>query len=409
VTLSSQSSPPNDGRQDGTAACGGGDHVEHRAQREIPAAHAAARRIAFCITDLDVGGAEQSLVNLAGGLDRRDWSPHVYCVSRRGPLVDRLEAHQVPCTCLNWRGPRDAWRLLQLARKLRAWRPGLLQTFLFHGNMAGRMAGHLAGVPVIVSGIRVAEREQRWHVRLERLTRGLVTHHVCVSRSVAEFSIREAGLRPESVSVIPNSVDTRRFASAPPLSPQELGAPPGTRWIIAVGRLHSQKGHRLLIDALAPLLNMSPAWRLMIVGEGPLRAELQRHVDALECREQIRLLGFRDDVARLLKSAELFVLPSLWEGQPNVVLEAMAAGLPVIASDVEGVRELIEPGVSGVIVEPGNEAALRAAIRALLDSPAQRAAMGAESQHLVGKSLTTESLVERYAALYRRLLENRAC
>jgi hypothetical protein len=152
----------------------------------------APRRIAFCITDLDVGGAEQCLVHVVSDLDRREWTPHVYCLSRRGALVDRLEAMGIACTCLGWRGWPDAWRVIALARKLRAFRPQLLQTFLFHGNLAGRIAGKLAGVPVIVSGIRVAEREKAWHVRLERWTRGLVTHHVCVSQAVARFSIREA-------------------------------------------------------------------------------------------------------------------------------------------------------------------------------------------------------------------------
>jgi glycosyltransferase involved in cell wall biosynthesis len=208
--------------------------------------------------------------------------------------------------------------------------------------MAGRLAGRLAGVPIIVSGIRVAEREKHWHVRLERLTRGLVTHHVCVSQAVAEFSRREARLRHETVTVIPNGVDVDRFANAERLSNDELGVPPDTRWMIAVGRLHPQKGHLQLVDAVAPLLRAHPQWRLMIVGDGPLRTDLERRVAELECHEQVALLGFRNDVPRLLKTADVLVLPSLWEGLPNVVLEAQAASLPVIAHDVEGIRELID-------------------------------------------------------------------
>jgi glycosyltransferase involved in cell wall biosynthesis len=361
-------------------------------------------RIAFCITDLDLGGAEQCLVNVVCGLDRRIWLPHVYCLSQRGALVDRLEQSDISCTCLNWRGWPDAWRILSLARSLRRFRPELLQTFLFHGNLAGRIAGTLAGVPVIVSGIRVAEKEKHWHLRLERLTRRLVTCHVCVSEAVADFSIREAHLRPETVVVIPNGVDVARFADATPVTNTELNAPTDTRWMISVGRLHRQKGHRVLIEAVAPLLSQRPGWRLMIVGDGPLRAELEHQIEQRGCRDQIILLGFRQDVPRLLRTASVFVLPSLWEGQSNAISEAMAAGLPVIATDVEGVAGIVQPGVTGSIVPAGNVDALRAAITPILDAPDEIKRLSGNT-HLAAKYLlTTEEMVRQYADLYGRLL-----
>lgn len=376
---------------------------------ETPGESGPPRRIAFCITDLDVGGAERCLVNLACELPQSDWSPHVYCLSRRGVLADQLEAHGIPATCLNWRGWSDAPRIWRLARLLREWRPELLQTFLFHGNMAGRIAARFARVPVVVSGIRVAEREKSWHVRLERMTRRLVTHHVCVSASVAEFSIREARLRPETVTVIPNGVDAARFAGALPLAAEELEAPPGSRWIIAIGRLHPQKGHALLIDAVAPVLRTNPDWRMMIVGEGPLRRELESQIASLECGDRIRLLGFRDDVPRLLKSASLFVLPSLWEGQPNVVLEALAAGLPVIATDVEGVRELIDPAAGGRLVSPGDVSALRESISEFVSSAPSRTGDTHKAQSFSPQLFTTHNMARRYADLYRRLLQSEHC
>lgn len=364
--------------------------------------------IAFCITDLDVGGAEQCLVNIACGLDRRLWSPHVYCLSRRGALVDRLEQAGIGSTCLNWRGWRDAWRIPMLASLLRRSQPVLLQTFLFHANLAGRIAGRLAGVPVIVSGIRVAEKEKHWHLRLERLTRRLVTHHVCVSRDVAAFSFSEARLPPKDVTVIPNGVEVTRFANAQPLDNSELGAPPDTRWMIAVGRLQPQKGHQILIDAVAPLLRTHPGWRLMIVGDGPLRAPLQSQIDRSGCRDQIVLLGFRDDIPRLLKTASLFVLPSLWEGQPNVVAEAIAAGLPVVATDVEGVRfeGLVDSGVNGLIVPAGETAELQRAIATLLDDPRQRKRLAFGSQAVLPIMFTAQKMSEAYSRFYLEMVQN---
>lgn len=367
------------------------------------------RRIALCITDLDAGGAEQCLAHVALGLDRSAWQPHVFCLSRRGILAERLENGGVPCTCLGWRGSRDAWRILDLARRLHAFRPELLQTFLFHANVAGRIAGRLARVPVIVSGIRVAEREKSWHVRLERMTRFLATHHVCVSEAVARFSRQYARLAPATVSVIPNGVDLAKFQSARPLAPHELNAPPETLWMLCVGRLHPQKGQRLLLEAVAPLLESHPRWRLMLVGEGPMRQSLEEHIERLRCRDQVRLLGWRVDVPRLMKTATLLVLPSLWEGLPNVVLEAMAAGLPVVASDVEGVREVLETGVTGLIVEPGSAVALRAALAGLLGDPQRLSELHRNAQSAAINVLTTSVMVQRYEALYRELLQSACC
>jgi len=255
----------------------------------------------------------------------------------------------------------------------------------------------------------VAEREKRWHVRFERLTRGLVDQHVCVSQGVAEFSIHTAHLRPDTVSVIPNGVDVERFAGAAPLTSEELGAPPGTRWLIAVGRLHRQKGHLVLLEAVAPLLRANAGWRLMIVGEGPLRSELESRISALGCGDQVLLPGFRDDVPRLLKTASLMVLPSLWEGQPNVVLEALAAHLPVIATDVEGVRELVQDGVNGLLVPPGDAAGLRAAIATLLEAPDRLQELSRNAYVASQSVVTTESATRMYAELYRRLLDSRCC
>jgi glycosyltransferase involved in cell wall biosynthesis len=151
-------------------------------------------------------------------------------------------------------------------------------------------------------------------------------------------------------------------------------------------------------------MSQHPDWRLMIVGDGPLRAELEQQIEQSGFREQIVLLGFRQDVSRLLKTASVFLLPSLWEGQSNAVSEAMAAGLPVIASDVEGVAGIVQPGVTGSIVPAGNVDALRAAITLTLDAPDELKRLSGNT-HLSAKSLlTAEGMVRQYADLYARLL-----
>ena len=365
-------------------------------------------RIAFCITDLDVGGAERCLVQIVCGLDRAEWEPHVFCLAPRGALVHDLEAAGVAVTCLNMRGLRHAPRILSLASQLRRFRPRLLQTFLFHGNLAGRLAAKLAGVPIVVSGIRVAEREHQWHVRLERWTRGLVTNHVCVSRAVADFAIREQRLPPQDVTVIPNGVDVGRFAGAHALDLAPHGIPPGARVILAIGRLRRQKGHDLLIDAAVPILQQHDEVHVVIVGEGPERAALQSFIDDRHLASRVHLVGRQADVARWMKAAALFVLPSRWEGMPNVVLEAMAAGLPIIASDVEGVRELITPDVTGCIVPPHSATDLMRAIADLLADPALGSRLGSTAQSVCREMFAESNLPLQYSALYRQILDSTA-
>ncbi len=364
-------------------------------------------RIAFCITDLDPGGAERAIVQLAVGLDRTEWDPRVYCLGPPGALVDRLKAAGIAVECLGARSARSVGVILRLARHLRAFRPAILQTFLFHANQAGRMAGRLARVPIVVCGIRVAEREERWHLLLDRWTQSLVTHNVCVSRAVADFSVARGRLRPDKVSVIPNGVDCERFSRAMPADLSKLGIPRGARTILSVGRLHPQKGHDLLIDAMAPLLAKHPDLHVLIVGEGPSREKLQSQIVELGCREQVHLAGWRADIPEIMKACTVFALPSRWEGMPNVVLEAMAAGLPVVATEVEGVREVITDGVSGSIVQGDSAADFRSGLQNMLDDAALRARFSIESQISAEKDFAIRSVVVKYGNLYHEMLDRR--
>lgn len=361
-------------------------------------------RIAFCITDLDPGGAERALVELVVHLDRTEWDPHVFCLGPHGALVERLAEASVPVECLGARSARNVGVVFGLARKLRRFRPELLQTFLFHANVAGRIAAWLARVPIVVCGIRVAEREQNWHLLFDRWTQGLVTHNVCVSQAVAEFSILRGRLASKKISVIPNGVDCERFVHAQPADLSEFGIPAGSRTILSVGRLHEQKGHDLLINAAAPLLANQPDLHLLIVGEGPARAKLQQQIVEINCAQRVHLAGWRSDVPEIMKACTVFALPSRWEGMPNVLLEAMAAGLAVVASDVEGVREVVRDRVTGIIVPIDSAVDFCDGLNSLLDDPARRNRIGYESQDYVSKHFVDVDLLSKYPRLYRELL-----
>jgi len=365
---------------------------------------AAPQRIAFVITDLDPGGAERALVEIVSRLDRTRWSPTVFNLSCTGVLSTRLRELGVPCEDLG-RGRRPELRVIwRLYRAIARFDPELVQSFLFHANVASRLAALLAGVPVVVSGIRVAEHRRNGHLAWDRRTQFLATHNVCVSEGVARFSTLTGGLPAAKVSVIPNGVDFDRFDRAVPLDRSDLAIPSAAPVLVGVGRLDPQKGWELLIDAMPAVWAEIPEARLLIAGDGPLRDDLKTRIDAIDTRARIRLLGYRDDIPRLLKTADLVVAPSQWEGMPNAVLEGMAAGRPIVATAAEGVTELIEPGQHGLVVPVGDGHALAKAIVQMLTNRDAARWMGQAARDRARTGFTWGRVASAYDDLYRRLL-----
>lgn len=362
--------------------------------------------LALCITELDPGGAENALAQLVTRLDPAEWRPVVYCLGPETELAKWLREQGIPVECYGAASWRDLGAVCWLAKRLRRQRPQLLQSFLFHANIVGRFAGRLAGVPVILSGHRVAERERRLHLWLDRATRRLTDHHVCVSRGVADHVERRLGVDRQRFSVIPNGVE--RHTPRPDREARALRAnwnlPAECVVALAAGRLHPQKGFLTLLEAFSRLVPERPELRLWIAGEGPQRRELERRINSAGLEGRVTLLGRREDLRELMEAADLFVLSSLWEGMPNVVLEAMAAGLPVAATDVEGIAELIENGRTGLVVTPGLPEPLAAAMSELTARPELRGAMGKAAQEHVMKNFTWEGAASAYARLYRDLL-----
>lgn len=362
-------------------------------------------RVAFCITDLDVGGAERMFVELITRLDRRRWEPRVYCLSGTGALVDRLQASAIPVMCFGAKSFRDWGIISRLASELKVFRPALLQSFLFHANIVGRLAARAASVPRVVCGIRVAERRGRSRLWLDRLTQGFVDHNVCVSHAVAEFSIRKSGLNPSKVSMIPNAVEFDRFASATPADRVGLGFTRAAPLVLFVGRLDPQKAPFVLLEAFSRLLGRHSDWQLLFVGEGPLRASMADWITHRSLEQSIRIAGFRSDIPEILKAADVLVLPSLWEGMPNIVLESMAAGLPVVVSRVEGTEELIRSGETGLLTTPGSVEELEQQVEKVLLDREFSTSIAKTAQQAVFKGFTLEAMVHSYEQLYRRLLQ----
>lgn len=365
-------------------------------------------RLVFCITELDPGGAERALVQLVLHLDRNQWEPHVICLGPTGHFADVLQAANIPVTCLNARGSLSLPRVLrQLVRELRRINPALVQTFLFHANVLGRIAARLAGIPCVISGIRVAEHRSPWYGRIDRWTNFLVKTNVCVSRGVTSFSATQVGLDQEKLIVIPNAVEVDRFASAKPAQLQQFGIPDGSKVFISIGRLEHQKGIDVLLTAIEQLKPIPNELHFLIVGNGPGESALRAQATAKGIAEHVHFVGRRTDVPELLSASFGLILASRWEGMPNVVLEAMAAGKPVIATRVEGIEELVRDGVTGLTIPKEDPNKLVAAVRTMLEDPDFYTAAGVRAQDIVAQEFAPQAIADSYQNLYLRTLNKR--
>lgn len=366
-------------------------------------------RVALCITDLDVGGAERCLQHLATGLDRERFEPVVYCLGPRpqnpsASCVKPIEAEGIPVHCL---GANRAWHFPQTLRQLRkllvTQSPQILQSFLFHANLIGRLAAPRARVPHVLSGIRVAERHSKWHLWLDRWTQHLVERHVCVSASVAEFSTIQAGLAKERLVVIPNGIDFDTVAAAKPVALEQFGIQAGRRAVTFVGRLEPQKGLPWLLDTAVQWLAKVPDHDLLLVGSGQQRADLERQAMRLGIADRVHLAGWRPDVLDILAASDMLVLPSRWEGMPNVVLQAMALGKPVLATEVEGTCELLGNLAKPQTAPYGETQILSDKLVATLSSPTQAERLGTENRNRALQEFSLAKMVRAYEDLWEHL------
>lgn len=354
------------------------------------------------------------MTQLALGLDRRRFQPVVYCLGKP-PVAPKDALHRQLMAAgveTHFLGISPPWRMLAgVARLARAWRrnpPDLVQTFLFRANIQGALASRLASKSRAVASIRVADPRSRTRLLLERLATRRVERFVCVSRSVADFCRDQAGLPAEKLTVIPNGIDVGRFSNLSPANLAELGVPPGRRAMCVIGRLDRQKNLEWLLKNSQEILAAAPRHDLVIVGDGRQRRRLEKQAAELPLSNRIHFAGWRDDVPQILAACDLLLLPSLWEGMPNVLLEAMAAARPVIATDVEGVREILGSLAPQQVVQAANSKRISERMSAILGNPQLAERLGRENRTRVEHEFPIRAMVEAHQQLYVALLRHTA-
>lgn len=377
--------------------------------------------IAHLIFRLDVGGLENGLVNLVNGMPADRFRHAIICLGGVNPeFRRRITRPDVPVCSVDKRPGKDLGAYWRVGRELRALRPDIV-----HTRNLGTI--DLQFVAAVCGFRRRVHGEHGWEasdprglsprsLRIRRACRPLVPCYVAVSRDIAAWLVRDVGARPTRVRQIYNGVDAARFRP-------ELGAPRDVPWSSAgprplvigtIGRLDPIKDQAALLRAGAALIARRPGGpplRLVIAGDGPLRAPLESLACELGIREQVWFAGRRDDVPQLLGALDIFVLPSLNEGISNTILEAMAAGLPVVARRVGGNPELIEHGLTGLLCEPpsatdprSGDAALADALASYVDDGDRRRRDGEAARRLTLERFSLEAMIGGYASVYDELM-----
>lgn len=373
------------------------------------------RSVWFLVPALSVGGTERTLVDLVNGLDEERFEPTVWTIFEQNPLADELHA-SVDHRTLGVEGvvPEGEARVarasdpveyvrapLRFVRAVREHRPAILQSFLRFDNVMARLAGAVSGRTTVVSGVRsVPKDESRVQVAVDRATMPLAD--LVVSNSVAgKRHVIERGMPSERVEVIPNGRELEIYRDADVADIRaSLGLAEDARLVGTVGRLIERKGHDDLLEAWPRVRSRHPDAHLVLVGDGPRRDQLESKAVALGVADSVHFLGMCEDVPSILAAFDAFAFPSHFEGLPGAVIEAMAAGLPIVATPVDGNRELVEDGETGIFVPVKDPAELACALGRVLEDTALASRLGQNARRDAFERYAVDQMVAAFERLY---------
>jgi glycosyltransferase involved in cell wall biosynthesis len=363
-------------------------------------------RILFLSTSMGLGGADQQLLSAAQVLRDRGHEIRIVSLTPLGPMGLQARGLGLITDSLEMRrGVPDPRGLARLVRIVRAWKPDVVHSHMVHANLMGRVLRLLVPVPVLVSTIHNVYEGGPLLMAGYRLSNGLVDHMTIISQAAADRFIGERIVPGRLLTVIANGVDTDRMRNVPPEARDAVRRAIGVSneefiWL-AVGRFEVAKDYPNMLRAFMEVLSREPRAVLVIVGQGSLQGEAETLADELGLRDAVRFLGARDDVPAVMSAGDGYVMSSAWEGMPMVLLEAAAAGLPIVATAVGGNGEVVRDGESGFLVPARDPEALGQAMLRLMGLPAeQRHGMGERGREHVRANYGLHRVAERWERVY---------
>lgn len=366
-------------------------------------------RVLQLVEGMNWGGAETKLLELIANMDRHRFETTVCSLGMGDRLRDRFDELGIPFVNFERRGkidPRLIWDVSKLIRKEKF---DVVMTTLFYADVVGALASAISPNKAVFSWETISAPEWLIKHRLlaYRFAMKFCSKVVSVSHATAKWLVDERGLAENQITVIPYGVnlDLYKQGSSPELR-KELGIAADTKVVGVVARLHHQKGHCYLIDAAKQIVAEQDNVVFVFAGDGELRKRLEEQVADANLSDYFKFLGFRSDVKELLRTFDIFCLPSLYEGLPNVILEAMASGLPVVATAVDGTVELIDEGSTGFLVQPKHAQMLATRLAALLQDSELRQRFGQQGRRKVEEQYSLQMQVENFQNLYAKYAGN---
>lgn len=362
-------------------------------------------KILFFTVDSRIGGTEKMVISLAASLPKEEFSVSILTIKPKGPLHEMARSLGISADTLGIRSRLNGFLApMRLFRFLLENRFDIIHTFLFQANNLGRVVGWLANVPVRIGSQRSTDYWRRpYHDLLDRIT--IPFSRIIVSNSEAgrKMLMRRVGLASEKIVFIPNGVPPA--AVIPKEKAKEiLGFSSEAFLIGSAGNLRAPKGYQYLLPAFREVALKYPEVKLLIAGEGPLRRTLERFSRRLGVSEKVFFLGFKKDLSVFYSGLDLFAMPSLWEGMPVALLEALSYGLPVVATAVSGIPEVMSDGCEGFLVAPANPQQIAAGMSELLNNPQKRLEMGNRGRARVASEYSREKMIAAYVNLYRDMI-----
>lgn len=351
-----------------------------------------------------IGGGEMKVLELVQRLDKDRYNITVCSVGQGGPLESEFRKIVERVEIYNKKFSFDFSLVAKVAHLMKEQEIEILQTTLFYADIIGAYAAYLAKVPVVVSWEPVTGPFAFRHYWSYKLAMQKIDRVVAVSEDIRQRVIRERNLSPEKVLTIHYGVDLAKFAPEDQtLTRADIGVADNHLVLGTVARFDYPKGHKYLIDAAPDIVRRFPNVHFVFVGDGPLRLEIEQQIKQLGLKDYFILLGFRRDIKQLLGVFDLFILPSLSEGLPNAVLEAMACSNPVVATAVNGVVEVVKEGETGYLVPPADPTRMAEAVIKMLGSPENMKDMGKEGRERVVNHFSVEQQISKFEELYYSL------
>lgn len=343
---------------------------------------------------------------LAAGLPRDRFDVHVCGLTRGGPLAAQLEDARIPTHIIGKRWKLDPLAFTRLKKHIASVQPDLIHTWIFAADAYGRAAGMAAGVKHFVCGLRCVDPwKSGYELIIDRRLARRTNRIVANSPGVRDFYIAK-GLPAEKMTVIPNAAVAAR--PCPQITRQELldelGLPDNVHLLGIIGRFWPQKRIKDAIWAADLLKVVRDDVHLLVIGDGPQRERLLKYRRQVEIADKVHFLGERTDVAALLPHFDLLWSTSGYEGQSNAIMEAMSAGVPIVATDIPGTRDLVVEGETGYLVPVGDRAALARAAQRIIDNPDLAEQLGQAARRRMADEFSLDKMIDSYATLYEEVL-----